>query len=102
MSPMRRQATDALEIEQIQRISALLGHTISAGEMVVVTTADRKQRAGKRVSHQSGSRLTKRGKVTSHYGSIELATATRMIKINYLDVAWIAVTRQPTTRSAHS
>ena len=91
MSPMRRQATDALEIEQIQRICALLGRRmISAGQMIVVATADGKVRAGKLVSHNSGSRLTKRGKVTSHYGSIELATATRTIKINYLDIVSIA------------
>ena len=87
---MRRQATDALEIEQIQRISALLGRRISAGQMIVVATADGKVRPGKLVSHNSGSRLTKRGKVTSHYGSIELATATRTIKINYLDIVSIA------------
>lgn len=87
---MRRQATSPLEIEQIQRIGALLGGTISAGKMVVVTTSDGQQHAGKLVSHNSGSRLTKRGKVTSHYGSIELATAIRTVEINYLDIVWIA------------
>ena len=87
---MRRQATSPLEIEQIRRISALLGGTIAAGAMVTVATADGRKRTGKLVSHQAGSRLTKRGKVTSHYGSIELATATRTIEINYLDIVWIA------------
>jgi len=87
---MRRQATSPLEIEQIQRIGALVGGAISAGKMVVVTTSDGQQRAGKLVSHNSGSRLTKGGKVTSHYGSIELATATRIVEINYLDIVWIA------------
>jgi hypothetical protein len=79
-----------MEIEQILRISALLGGTMSAGKMIVVTTVDGQRRAGKLVSHKSGSRLTKRGKVTSHYGSIELATATGTAEINYLDIVWIA------------
>ena len=87
---MRRQATSPLEIEQVQRISALLGRTISAGKIVAVTTADGRTIAGKLLSHNSGSRLTKRGTVTAHYGSIELATDTRSIEINYLDIVSIA------------
>ena len=87
---MRRQATSALEIEQVRRISAMLGGSTAAGTMVTVTTADGQKRAGKLVSHQAGSRLTKRGKVPAHYGSIELATATRTVEINYLDIVWIA------------
>ena len=80
------------EIEQIQRISAMLGGTIAAGTMVTVITADGRKRAGKLVSHQAGSRLTKRGKVTSALRLIELATATRTDEINYLDIVWIAQT----------
>ena len=70
----------------------MIGSTIAAGTMVTVTTADGQTRAGKLVSHNSGSRLTKRGKVASHYGSIELATDTRTVEINYLDIVWIAHT----------
>ena len=79
---MLRQATSAVEIEQIQRISAMLGGTIAAGTMVTVITADGRKRAGKLVSHQAGAL----------YGSIELATATRTDEINYLDIVWIAQT----------
>ena len=86
---MRRQASSPLEIEQVQRISAMVGK-IAAGTMVTVSTADGQKRTGKLVSHQAGSRLTKRGTVTSHYGSIELAIATRTVEINYLDIVWIA------------
>jgi hypothetical protein len=89
---MRRQATSPLEIEQIQRISAMLGSTITAGTMVTVATADGRKRTGKVVAHQAGSRLTKHGTVTAHYGSIELATDTRTVEINYLDIVWIAHT----------
>ena len=87
---MPRQATSALEIEQVRRISAMLGGTTAAGTMVTVSTVDGQKRTGKLVSHQAGSRLTKRGTVTAHYGSIELATATRTVEINYLDIVWIA------------
>ena len=87
---MRRQATSPLEIEQVQRISAMLDSTIAAGAMVTVTTADGRKRSGKLVSHNSGSRLTKRGTVTAHYGSIELATDTRTVEINYLDIVLIS------------
>ena len=87
---MRRQATSALEIEQIQRVCGLVGGGMSAGQMVVVTTADGQKRAGMLLSHKSGSRLTKRGKMPAHYGSIELATATGTVEINYLDIVLIA------------
>ena len=70
----------------------MLGGTIAAGAMVTVATADGRKRTGKLVSHNSGSRLTKRGTVTAHYGSIELATDTRTVEINYLDIVWIAHT----------
>ena len=65
----------------------MIGSAIAAGTMVTITTANGQTRAGKLVSHNSGSRLTKRGKVTSHYASIELATDTRTVEINYLDIA---------------
>jgi hypothetical protein len=87
---MRRQATSPLEIEQIKRVGAMLGSTVTVGTMVAVTTADGRTHIGKVVSHQSGGRLTQRGKVASHYGSIELATAACNVEINYLDVVYIA------------
>jgi hypothetical protein len=93
---MRRQATSAREIEQIQRISAMLGSTTSAGSMITVATADGRKWSGKLVSHQAGSRFTKRGSVTAHFGSIELATDTRTVEINYLDIVWIAHTGRRT------
>jgi len=88
---MRRQATSILEVEQVQRVSALLGKGAPyPGKMVVVTTANGKRHTGKLVSHNSGSRLTRRNEEPCYYGSIELVTARGKAEINYLDIVWIA------------
>ena len=89
---MPRVATSLLEIEQIQRVSALLSNVAPfSGQTIVVTTADGKARAGKLLSHNCGSRRRRRGKETCHYGTINLATPTGEAEINYLDFVLIAL-----------
>jgi len=60
---MGRPATSIIEVEQVQRVSALVGAMASCpGMPVVVTTANGKRHTGKLLSHKSGSRLSKRSK----------------------------------------
>ena len=88
---MRRRATSILEVEQVQRVSALLGDLgAGPGQRVIVTTANGKTHAGKLLSHHLSSTLTRRDEKLCYYGSIELETDAGKSEINYLDIVWIA------------
>jgi len=89
---MPRKATSPLEIEQIQRIVALLCEIgVCPAPNLVVSTADGRTHVGQFAWHKMGNRAVK-DRDTSYYGSLQLRTANCKVELDYLDI--VAIQRQ--------
>lgn len=90
---MPRKATSPLEIEQIQRIVALLGQIgVCPAPSLVISTADGNTHVGQFSWHKVGNRIGRGRGELSYYGSLELRTADSKVELDYLDI--VAIHRQ--------
>jgi hypothetical protein len=89
---MPRKATSHLEIEQIQRIVALLCEIgVCPAPNLIVSTADGRTHVGQFAGHKMGNRAVK-DRETSYYGSLQLRIANCKVELDYLDI--VAIQRQ--------
>jgi hypothetical protein len=87
---MPRKATSPLEIEQIQRVCALLGRIgVCPAPNLMISTADGRTHVGQFAWQKVGTRPGRRRTDNAYYGSLQLRTADRRVEIDYLDIVTI-------------